>query len=231
MPLLFTAAPALVPCPSAPPRVPSPSHRLSSLARQRPSSSPLPLTAADAPGRSLPSTAALAVPSPRELLLSRRSPFGIAVVGTAAAAAADANDDGDRIPSSGAATIIVAIKPSSPPPPPILTLPLSCLRQSAVTANCCDIAIAICSQCFVETGDTVGNPAATTTGDTITCHHAVASRREAPPGAWEAGVYLTAGAEVNHQMSPGAVRWYPRLHNDSDTVGGLVVVMTTSYQG
>jgi hypothetical protein len=94
---------------------------------------PPPPTAADAPGRSSPSAATLAVPPPRELSLSRRSPFGIAVVGTAAAA--DAYDDGDRIPSSGAATIIVATKPSSPPPPPISSSSLSCLRQSAVTAT------------------------------------------------------------------------------------------------
>jgi hypothetical protein len=66
------------------------------------------------------------------------------------------------------------------------------------------VAIAIiCSQCFVETGDTVGNPAATKTGDTVTCHRAATSRREALPGAWEAGVYLTAGAEANHQSLHG----------------------------
>jgi hypothetical protein len=94
---------------------------------------PPPPTTADAPSRSSPSATALAVPPPRELSLSRRSPFGIAVVGTAAAA--DAYDDGDRIPSSAAATIIVATKPSSPPPPPISSSSLSCLRQSAVTAT------------------------------------------------------------------------------------------------
>jgi hypothetical protein len=53
------------------------------------------------------------------------------------------------------------------------------------------------------TGDTVGNPAATKTGDTVTCHRAAISRREALPGAWEAGVYLTAGAEANHQSLHG----------------------------
>jgi len=123
-------------------------HPVSSLARCRPlpalacrphlpsSLPPPPSTAADAPGRSPPSAATLAVPPLRELSLSRRSPFGIAVVGTAAAAddADDAYDDGGRIPSSGAATIIVATKPSSPPPPPISSSSLSCLRQSAVTA-------------------------------------------------------------------------------------------------
>ena len=91
--------------------------------------------------------------------------------------------------------------------------------------DCC--VTVICSQGFAATGDTIGNPAATKTGDTITCHRAAASRREAPPGAWEAGVYLTAGAEVNHQMSPRAVRWDPRLDNEGDTVGGLVVGTTT----
>jgi hypothetical protein len=54
--------------------------------------------------------------------------------------------------------------------------------------DCC--VIAICSQCFVATGDTVGNPAATKTGDTVTCHCAVASCREAPPESWEVGVYF-----------------------------------------
>ena len=62
------------------------------------------------------------------------------------------------------------------------------------------------------TGDTVGNPTEmkTETGDTVTCHRATASRREALPGALEAGVYLTAGAKVNHKMSRWAVRWDPR---------------------
>ena len=69
------------------------------------------------------------------------------------------------------------------------------------------------------------------TGDTVTCHRALASRREAPPGAWEAGVYVTAGAEVNHQMSPRAVRWDPRFDNDGDTVGGSVVGTTTGTDG
>ena len=36
MPSLFAAAPALVPCPSASPRLPSPSRRLLSFAHQRP---------------------------------------------------------------------------------------------------------------------------------------------------------------------------------------------------
>jgi hypothetical protein len=53
------------------------------------------------------------------------------------------------------------------------------------------------TQCFVATGDTVGNPSATKTGNTVTCHRAATSRREALPGAWEAGVCLTAGAEAN----------------------------------
>ena len=48
-------------------------------------------------------------------------------------------------------------------------------------------------------GDTVGNPAATKTGDTVTCHRTATSRREALPGVWEAGVYLTDGAVANHQ--------------------------------
>jgi hypothetical protein len=74
--------------------------------------------------------------------------------------------------------------------------------SSLVTKLIVAIAI-ICSQCFVVTGDTVGNPAATKTGNTVTCHRAATSRREALPGAWEAGVYPTAGAEANHQSLHG----------------------------
>ena len=48
------------------------------------------------------------------------------------------------------------------------------------------------------TGTTIGNLAATKTGDIVTCHHAAASHRESPPGAGETGFYLTAGAEANH---------------------------------
>ena len=108
---------ALVPCPSASPCLTLSSHRLLSLARQRlPSpavivaagSSPLPISVhprlpllspplppvvADAPGRSSPSAAALAIPPPP---LPSHQPL-----------------------SSSAATIIVATKPSSPAPPPI----------------------------------------------------------------------------------------------------------------
>ncbi len=63
------------------------------------------------------------------------------------------------------------------------------------------------------------------------CHRAAVSRREAPPGAWEAGVYLTAVAEGNHQISPRAVRWDPRFDNDGDTVGGSIDGTTTGTDG
>ena len=135
--LLFAAVPALVPARQRPVAC----RRRRAGSRPLPvsvhpclpsSSPPLPPMAADAPGRSLPSAAALAVPPPHELSLSRRSPFRIAVVDAATAA----DNDGDRIPpprsklrrrlpppstsSSGAATIIVATKLGGPvglPPP------------------------------------------------------------------------------------------------------------------
>ena len=69
-------------------------------------------------------------------------------------------------------------------------------------------------------GDTVGNLNATKTGDTVTCHRTAASRQEAPLGAWKVGVYLTAGANVNHKMSRRVVRWDPPLNNNGDTVCG-----------
>ena len=76
-------------------------------------------------------------------------------------------------------------------------------------------------------GDTVGNLNATKTGDTVTCHRTAASRQEAPLGAWKVGVYLTAGANVNHKMSRRVVRWDPPLNNNGDTVCGSVVGTTT----
>ena len=50
MPLLFAAAPALVPCPSASPRLPSSSRRLSSLASQCPPSSAITVATAATDG-------------------------------------------------------------------------------------------------------------------------------------------------------------------------------------
>ena len=75
-------------------------------------------------------------------------------------------------------------------------------------------------------GDTIGNFTATKTCDTITCHRTAASRQEAPLGAREVGVYLTAGANVNHKMSRRVVRWDPPLNNNGDTVCGSVVGTT-----
>jgi hypothetical protein len=43
------------------------------------------------------------------------------------------------------------------------------------------------------------------TGNTVTCHHAAASRQESPPGTWEVGFNLTAGDEANH--SHVCYRW------------------------
>ncbi len=128
--------------------------------------------------------------------------------------------------------IIVATKPYLPLPPPILLSSLSCLKRLSFLAisgppllppflvcgrhhDCC--IIAICSQCFltswnVATGNTVGNLATTKTGNTVTCHCTAASCQEAPPGAWEMGGYLTAGAEANH--SHVYYRWtvHPSAH-------------------
>ena len=196
-------------------------------------------------------------PSPRELLLSRRSLFGITVVDAAAATADDANDADDADDEGGDSIPPPRSKSRHRPPPPSTAIVRRrhnhCLHQAVFAdaaanlvvvnllsaadtliiscnlVDCC--VIAICSQCFVTTGDTVVNPAATKTGNTVTCHSAAAYRREAPPGAWEVGVYLTAGAEVNHQMSPRAVRWEPRLDNDGDTVGGSVVGTMTCTGG
>jgi hypothetical protein len=154
----------------------SPPHRLSSLAHQRPPSPDVVVALALIP---CPSASALACrhchrchhrqrwmrpancrhpppPPPREISLSRRTPFTIAVV-NAAATATVANDnddddgnDGDRIPLPrsklhhrpplpsppwyGAATIIASTKPSLPQLPPISSSSISCLRQSAITA-------------------------------------------------------------------------------------------------
>lgn len=82
-------------------------------------------------------------------------------------------------------------------------------------------------------GDTVGNlTAPTKKGDTVTCHRTAASRQEAPLGAWEVGVYLTDGADVNHKMSRWVVRWDPPLNNNGDTVCGSVVgKMTGTGEG
>ena len=138
MPLLFAAAPALVPCLSVPPCVPSSSCRLSSLARQHPPSPAVVVAAAAA--------AADGGRRARKIIAVRRRPRRPAAVRAFAVARFSVRDrscrhcrrrrrDGDRIPSFGAATIIVATKPSSPPPPPISSSSLSCLRQSAVTAT------------------------------------------------------------------------------------------------
>jgi hypothetical protein len=77
-------------------------------------------------------------------------------------------------------------------------------------------------------GNTIGNPAAMKSGNTVTCHCAAASRQEALPGVWGGGVYLTAGAKVNNKMSHQAVCWDPRHDNHGDTVGGSVAgIMAT----
>ena len=66
------------------------------------------------------------------------------------------------------------------------------------------------------------------TGNTLTCHCATASCREAPLGAWEMGIYLTAGAKVNHKMLQMVVRWDPRHDNNGNTISGLVARSTAS---
>jgi len=82
----------------------------------------------------------------------------------------------------------------------------------------------ICSQCFVEMGDTIGNPQ-------MTPSPAIAPLPTAERHCLEHGrhFFLTAGAEaeVNHQISPRAVCWDPCLNNDGNAVGGLVAGMTT----
>jgi hypothetical protein len=98
--------------------------------------------------------------------------------------------------------------------------------------DCC--VIAIFSQCFltsqnVPTGNTVGNPAAIKTGNTVTCHCTAASPQKAPPGALGGGGgYLTAGAKVNNKMLQQVVHWYPHCNNNDSTVGGLVSRKTAS---
>ena len=191
-------------------------HGLSSLVRQRPlacrlrcagsrpllvsvhprlpssSSPPPPPTAADAPGRSPVSAAALAVPPPRELSLSRHSSFGITAVDAATAAA---TNNGDHIPPPRSqlrrpANLVVVTLLSAAVRHQSRHF-LSAADTLVISHNLVDCCvIAICSQCFVATGDTVGNPAATKKGDTVTCHCAVASRQEALPESWEVGVYF-----------------------------------------
>jgi hypothetical protein len=189
-------APALVPCPSA-----------SALAccrcrRCRPRR----LRTRPADCRRPPPPSPSRLPPPSELSLSCRSQFGIAVVDAAAAAAAA---NGDQIPP----LISRSRRPANPLPAAVVAAAapdgggrarqivgvrrrrrfLSAADTIVISRNLVDCCVkAICSQCFVATGDTVGNPAATKTGDTNTCHRAAAaaSRREAPPGAWEVGVYF-----------------------------------------
>jgi hypothetical protein len=126
---------------------------------------------------------------------------------------------------------------SSSPPSTAVDAPDRPSPSRRRASFCCFVCVVIsrniaiiCSQCFVAMGDSVGNPAATKTGDTVTCHCATTSRREALPGAWEVGVILLLGLRRTIKVSTGGTLG-PRLKSDGDTVGGSVVGTTTGYQG